>query len=104
MKLKIKKLENFDPDFPLPAYQTPGSAGADLQACLPEKKPLTINPAERVLIPTGLAMEIPVGYEVQIRPRSGLSLKTPLFLCNSPGTIDSDYRGELKIIMGNLSE
>jgi dUTP pyrophosphatase len=68
-----------------------------------DKEALSIAPMQRVLIPTGLSFEIPPGYEVQIRPRSGLSLKTPLLVVNSPGTIDSDYRGELKIILGNFS-
>ena len=102
--VKVKTLEHFDPALPLPRYQTPGSAGADVSVCLPCRKQLIIPAGERVLIPTGLALEIPQGYELQVRPRSGLSLKTPLFLCNSPGTIDSDYRGELQIIMGNLSD
>ena len=103
--VKIKRLDHFDPAFPLPHYHTIGSAGADVRACLNGPgNALSIGPGHRVLVPTGLAMEIPLGFEVQVRPRSGLALKTPLFLCNSPGTIDSDYRGELKIILGNLSD
>ena len=101
--VNVKKLPHFDETLPLPSHATLESAGIDIRACLPEKGSLTIDPFQRVLIPTGLAMEIPKGYEIQVRPRSGLSLKTPLFVCNSPGTIDSDYRGEIKIIMGNLS-
>lgn len=107
--VNVKKLAHFDNNFSLPSYETMGSSGADIRACLPaadhrgSRDSLVIAPFDRVLIPTGLAMEIPPGYEIQVRPRSGLSLKTPLFLCNSPGTIDSDYRGEIKIIMGNLS-
>ncbi len=86
---------------PLPGYETKGSAGMDLRANLSE--PLTIQTLERVLIPTGIFIELPEGYEAQIRPRSGLSLKKGLSLANTPGTIDSDYRGEIKIIMVNLS-
>ena len=77
----------------LPEYQTPGSAGADLHAYLTE--PITLNPMERKLIPTGLFVELPVGYELQVRPRSGLALKYGITVLNTPGTVDSDYRGEL---------
>ena len=101
--VKIKQLSNFDPSLPLPDYQTLGSAGADIRACLPASSQ-AIAPYQRVAIPTGLAMEIPLGFELQLRPRSGLALNSPLFLCNSPGTIDSDYRGEVKILMANLSD
>ena len=100
--IKIKKLENFDEKLPLPAYETKEAAGADLRASLPEEGKLVLLPGSRVLVPTGLSFEIPSGYEVQIRPRSGLSLKTNLLVVNSPGTIDSDYRGEVKIILGNF--
>ncbi|MFK7936864.1 MAG: dUTP diphosphatase [Saprospiraceae bacterium] len=86
---------------PLPRYETTGSAGLDLRADITE--PIELNPLERTLIPTGLLIELPVGYEAQIRPRSGLSIKKGLSLVNSPGTIDSDYRGEIKVIMVNLS-
>ncbi len=85
----------------LPAYATAYSAGLDLRADLPE--PVRIEPLQRVLIPTGLFIEIPVGYEGQIRPRSGLAYKSGITVLNSPGTIDSDYRGEVKIILVNLS-
>lgn len=105
VKVNVLKLEHFDSSFELPSYQTEGAAGADVKASFPEEQRsegLTIQPFERVLIPTGLAMEIPMGYEVQVRPRSGLSLKTTLMVVNSPGTIDSDYRGEVKIIMANI--
>lgn len=84
----------------MPCYQTPHSAGMDVQAAVVE--PVTIAPLQRVLIPCGFVMAIPAGYEAQIRPRSGLALKNGITLPNSPGTIDSDYRGELKIIMINL--
>ncbi|BDU50768.1 dUTP diphosphatase [Haliovirga abyssi] len=86
----------------LPEYKTIGSAGMDIFAFI--NKDLEIAPLERVLVPTGVKMEIPVGYEVQVRPRSGLALKHGLTLVNSPGTIDSDYRGEIKIIMINLGK
>lgn len=85
----------------LPRYETVGSAGLDLRADISE--PIELKSLERTLIPTGLYMELPVGYEAQIRPRSGLSIKKGLSLVNSPGTIDSDYRGEIKVIMVNLS-
>jgi dUTP pyrophosphatase len=101
MTLKIKKLSHYDEKLPLPSYETPGAAGADVRACLTNGT-LIIKPGERVLVPTGLSVEIPKGFELQVRPRSGLSLKTNLLIVNAPGTIDSDYRGELNIIMGNF--
>lgn len=103
IKVLVRKLSHYDESFPLPGYETTGSAGADVRASLGPSESLLIKPGERVLVPTGLSMEIPVGYEVQVRPRSGLSFKTGLMVLNSPGTIDSDYRGEVKIILGNLS-
>ena len=84
---------------PLPAYQTPGSAGLDLCAALPEA--VQLAPGERRLIPTGLVFEIPEGYEGQVRPRSGLALKHGISIVNSPGTIDSDFRGEVGIVLIN---
>lgn len=104
IELKVKKLEHFDNDLPLPQYETAGAAGADLRASLPNKETMTIAPGKRVLVPTGLSYEIPEGYEVQVRPRSGMSLKTNLLIVNSPGTIDCDYRGEIKIIIGNFGD
>lgn len=86
----------------LPSYATTGAAGADVRACLDD--PITIAPHTVKLIPTGLFLEIPQGYEVQIRPRSGLALKNLVTVLNSPGTIDSDYRGELQIILINHSD
>ncbi len=85
----------------LPAYETEASAGMDLRADLTE--PVILAPMERKLIPTGLFMELPVGFEAQIRPRSGLALKHGISILNSPGTIDADYRGELKILLINFS-
>jgi dUTP pyrophosphatase len=102
--LKVKLLENFDKELPLPKYETPQAAGADLRASLGKGESMIIKPGQRVLVPTGMAFEIEAGYEVQVRPRSGLSLKTGLMVVNSPGTIDADYRGEVKIIMGNLGQ
>ncbi len=87
----------------LPAYETPNSAGMDLRAYLPES-PIVIKPLERVLVPTGLYMEIPEGYEGQVRPRSGLAIKNGITVLNTPGTIDADYRGEVKVILINLSD
>ena len=87
---------------PLPAYQTPHAAGLDLRADLPDG-PVTLGPLERQLIPTGLSLEIPVGYEAQVRPRSGLAVKHGIGLVNSPGTIDADYRGEIRVLLVNLS-
>ncbi len=84
----------------LPAYGTPQSAGMDLRAWLDE--PVTLQPLERRLIPTGVSIELPEGYECQVRPRSGLALKRGLTLLNTPGTIDADYRGEIGVIMVNL--
>jgi dUTP pyrophosphatase len=86
---------------PLPAYETLGSAGMDVKANIEE--PIKLVSFERTAVPTGLFIELPRGYEAQIRPRSGLSLKTGLSIPNSPGTIDSDYRGEIKVIVANLS-
>ena len=86
----------------LPAYETPGSAGMDIRAAIGEA--LTIAPGRRALVPTGLILEIPEGYEVQIRPRSGLAYKHGITCLNTPGTIDSDYRGEIMILLINLGE
>ncbi len=87
---------------PLPAYATPLSAGMDLRASLDE--PMTVAPGRRVLVPTGLRVELPEGYEMQLRPRSGLALRHGITLLNSPGTIDADYRGEIGVILINLSD
>lgn len=87
--------------YALPAYATPGSSGMDLRAVL--DTPVTLAPLQRVLVPTGIFMELPQGYEAQVRPRSGLALKKGLTCLNSPGTIDADYRGEVGVILVNLS-
>ena len=86
----------------LPEYATPGSAGMDVRAFLPEK-PVVLGPLERALVPTGLYIQLPHGYECQIRPRSGLTIKHGISLVNTPGTVDSDYRGEIGVILVNLS-
>ncbi|WP_208352715.1 dUTP diphosphatase [Pseudaestuariivita rosea] len=99
--------EHADQTIPLPTYETPGAAGADIRANLPpdqRAQGITLPPMARALIPTGLHIEIPPGYEVQIRPRSGLALKHGLTLPNTPGTIDSDYRGPLGVILMNLGD
>ncbi len=86
----------------LPSYETTGSAGMDVRAAVPEDTPLTLEPGARELVPTGITMAIPHGYEVQVRPRSGLAVKHGITCLNTPGTIDSDYRGEVKVILINL--
>lgn len=88
--------------FPLPQYETPGSAGMDLKANIDSA--IVVQPFERVLVPTGLFLEIPIGYEGQVRARSGLSIKKGITLINAVGTIDSDYRGEVKVPIVNLSQ
>lgn len=89
-------------DLPLPSYETEHAAGMDLRAAVTE--PLTLQAGERALVPTGLRIALPEGYEAQIRPRSGLALKHGISLLNTPGTIDADYRGEIRIIMANLGQ
>lgn len=96
-----------DPAIALPAYETPGSAGADIRANLPAAERgegLVLQPMQRTIVPTGLRVAIPVGYEMQIRPRSGLAVKHGITLPNTPGTIDSDYRGPLGVALINLGE
>jgi len=97
MKIKIVNKSSH----PLPSYETEASAGMDLRANLVE--PLLLKPLQRELVSTGLFIELPIGYEAQIRPRSGLAIKSGVSLVNTPGTIDADYRGEIKVIIINLS-
>ena len=97
MQVKIVNLSKH----PLPEYATPQSAGLDLRANI--EAPITLNPLERTLVPTGLYIALPEGYEAQVRPRSGLALKHGITVLNSPGTVDADYRGELRVILVNLS-
>jgi dUTP pyrophosphatase len=100
MKLFTIPVINRSPN-PLPGYATPGSSGMDIRAWL--ELPITLQSLERTLIPTGLFVELPEGYEIQIRPRSGLAVKQGITCLNTPGTIDADYRGEIKVILINLS-
>lgn len=100
MQVNIKKWPHFKGE--LPAYQSHGASGFDVRAQL--EQPLVLKPMERALVPTGLTFEIPVGYEIQARPRSGLAAKQGLSVLNTPGTIDADYRGEVKVILVNLGQ
>jgi dUTP pyrophosphatase len=102
VQLRVRRLRSGEPALPLPAYQTASAAGMDLLAELAQ--PLRLAPGERALVPTGLAVEIPPGYEGQVRPRSGLALRHGLTLLNAPGTIDADYRGEVGVILINLGQ
>jgi len=99
IEIAVKRLPESG-DLPLPSYETSGSAGMDIRAV----EPATIAPGRRGLVGTGFAFAIPEGYEVQVRPRSGLALKKGISVLNSPGTIDSDYRGEIKVILANLGD
>jgi dUTP pyrophosphatase len=96
----VRPLPHFE-GLELPAYETLGAAGMDVRAAVPEGDPMVLQPGERLMVPTGLSVAIPMGYEIQMRPRSGLAAKHGLTCLNSPGTIDSDYRGELKVILIN---
>jgi dUTP pyrophosphatase len=87
---------------PLPAYETAGAAGMDLRAAVAETEPVVLHPGDRAMIPTGFCIAVPAGYEAQVRPRSGLAAKAGITCLNAPGTIDSDYRGEVKVILINL--
>jgi len=100
LTLSIKRLPHAA-DLPIPRYETAGAAGLDLQAAVAADAPLTLKPGARALVPTGLTMALPVGFEAQVRPRSGLALKQGVTLVNTPGTIDSDYRGEIGVILIN---
>lgn len=100
ISVAVRPLPHFE-GLELPAYETQGAAGIDVRAAVPEKGPLTIEPGCREMVPTGLSVAIPEGYELQMRPRSGLAAKHGITCLNSPGTIDSDYRGELKVILIN---
>lgn len=98
--IAVTRVAGADPDLALPTYETPGAAGADVRANLPQGN-LVLDPGARCLVPTGLCFEIPQGFEVQVRPRSGLALKHGITLVNAPGTIDCDYRGEVGILLLN---
>lgn len=101
--LKLVRLPHGQ-DLPLPAYETAGAAGMDLRAAVADDQPMTLAPGQRALVPTGFVMEIPEGFEAQIRPRSGLAFKNGITCLNTPGTIDSDYRGEVKVLLINLGD
>lgn len=100
ISVKVKKLENFKGE--LPSYETEHASGFDLRAQLPEK--ILLEPGQRVMVPTGLSFEIPPGYEIQIRPRSGWASKKGVTVVNTPGTVDADYRGEVKIALVHLGQ
>lgn len=100
ISVQVTTLPHFE-GLALPAYETALSAGMDIRAALPEQAPVTLQPGQRHLTPTGLAIALPPGYEAQVRPRSGLALKHGVTCLNTPGTIDADYRGELKVILIN---
>jgi len=100
VRVNVVRVGNRGDPLPLPGYQTEGSAGADL--CADLEQPLVVQPMQRTLVPTGFSIEIPPGYEGQGRPRSGLALRTGLSMPNSPGTIDSDYRGEVSVLVINF--
>lgn len=101
--IQVAPLPHFE-GLQLPAYETALSAGMDLRAAVPENEPMVVAPGQRVLAPTGLSIALPAGYEAQVRPRSGLALKHGLTCLNTPGTIDADYRGEVKVILINLGQ
>ncbi len=101
--IALKRLPHAE-GLPAPAYETPGAAGMDLRAAVPEDAPITLRPGARAMIPTGLSFAVPPGFEAQVRPRSGLAAKAGVTCLNTPGTIDSDYRGEVKVILINLGE
>lgn len=103
VKIEVCPLDHFE-GLDLPAYETAGSAGMDLRAAIPSGEPLTLASGARAMVPTGLSFAIPLGFEVQIRPRSGLAAKHGITCLNTPGTIDSDYRGEIKVILINLGD
>lgn len=103
MDVAIKRLPHHG-ELPLPSYQTSGSAGMDLTAAIGADETITLKPGERRAIPTGLAIALPTTLEAQVRPRSGLALKSGITVANAPGTVDSDYRGEIQVILINLSD
>lgn len=101
--VRVAPLPHFE-GLALPAYETADAAGMDLRAAVPEQGPVTLAPGERAMIPTGLTMALPPGYEAQVRPRSGLAARHGVTCLNTPGTIDADYRGEVKVILINLGQ
>ena len=103
VSIAVTPLSHFE-GLALPAYETALSAGMDVRAAVPEGEPMVLKPGARALVPTGLTIALPAGYEAQIRPRSGLALKHGVTCLNTPGTIDADYRGEVKVILINLGQ
>jgi dUTP pyrophosphatase len=103
VRIEVATLPHFE-GLALPAYETALSAGMDLRAAVPEDEPMTLAPGARALVPTGLTIALPAGYEAQIRPRSGLAFKNGVTCLNTPGTIDADYRGEVKVLLINLGQ
>lgn len=101
--LNLVRLDHAD-GIELPSYETPGAAGMDLRAAVAEDTPMVLTSGARALVPTGFIFEVPNGYEAQIRPRSGLAIKNGITCLNTPGTVDSDYRGEVKVILANLGQ
>jgi dUTP pyrophosphatase len=101
--IPIRRLPHAD-GLPLPAYETAGAAGMDLRAAIPDEAPVTLAPGARAMVPTGLIIAVPAGFEAQVRPRSGLAARAGVSCLNTPGTIDSDYRGEVQVILINLGE
>ena len=101
LQIRVQRLPHAE-GLPLPAYETSGAAGMDLRAAVPEDEPMTLRPGSRAMTPTGLSIAVPQGYEAQVRPRSGLAARQGITCLNTPGTIDSDYRGEVKVILINL--
>ena len=103
LEIRLQRLAHAE-GLPLPAYETHGAAGMDLRAAVPEGEPMTLHPGSRAMVPTGLCIAVPEGFEAQVRPRSGLAARQGLTCLNTPGTVDSDYRGEVKVILINLGE
>jgi dUTP pyrophosphatase len=103
LQIRLQRLAHAE-GLPLPAYETTGAAGMDLRAAVPEGEPMTLRPGARAVVPTGLCIAVPQGFEAQVRPRSGLAARQGITCLNTPGTVDSDYRGEVKVILINLGE
>lgn len=103
VEVRIRRLAHAQ-GLPLPGYQTDGAAGMDLRAAAPDDAPIVLQPGKRAMVPTGFAIALPAGYEAQVRPRSGLAAKHGVTCLNTPGTIDSDYRGEVQVILINLGD
>ena len=99
--VRVQRLPHGE-DLPLPRYESDGAAGLDLLAALPDNAPVVLQPLDRALVPAGIVLQLPNGYEAQVRPRSGLALKSGVTVLNAPGTIDADYRGEVQVLLVNL--